>query len=152
MALAEEKLAQIRAFETLATDGPWGQGGIGVSTDYWQHPEIPAGKPERIIAIMNTEGAKALVDTDDPAIWLPVMRQDTANGEFIANARDSVPAMIKALAKVLARCDRLAATEGVSERSYALRDASIDIRADIEDALDTLSDDSPTVFPSRRAQ
>ena len=89
------RLARIAALTIAATPGPWGAGGKGVSKSYWLHPEIQTDLPERLIAMTHIEADKAF--SDDPGAWLAIARQDTANADFIADARTEVAWLIDEL-------------------------------------------------------
>jgi hypothetical protein len=87
-------LGEIAMRTAAATAGPWGDGGKGVSTTYWLHPERGIDAPERMIAKTSLEGDNWFADEAKTGEWRDVANQDSANAEFIAHAREDVPALL----------------------------------------------------------
>jgi hypothetical protein len=82
-------LDAIEARAAAVTEGPWGFRGRGVGTEYED------GRKPRVIADTFRQSDNDMAGKIGN--WAATMRQDAANGEFIAQARADVPALVDAL-------------------------------------------------------
>lgn len=127
---AVDRLDEIETRANAATAGPW-------LIHEMSRVYVGPGKPGSLSAIVHTSG-------EDPGVLTPhAAHRVRRDAEFIAAARQDVPALVNALRDVLALTDPALLTVGRAEWVEGYTGACSDIRAAIEGALSPLGDDAP---------
>ncbi len=113
-------LGELRALLAAGTPGPWGDGGRGVGTAYFDNRE------EHVIADCHIEADRA---HDDGGDWLAAMRRGSANATLIAAAVNTLPALLDELEAAREQIATLTAQRDRAERGHERLETGVEALA-----------------------